>query len=287
MGSGLFAWLGIVVAFLLVLFLVWWLPARVASGYAVPSISGSIASLPSRLPVLWVRSWPWQTNPPVARVTFDFANGKNTSAAAGATAPKVGWLSGRAVPAVLTLENAPSVQPNQIVGIHVQWQGGSSSASEPALWIAASDRRAAPGAAVVWANQLIPASRVGVELPLSQNPDVISLSSPYPILSPWSSAQCVAVPSTSSSLAIRHALLHGSVPGKAQSCGSLKTGKAIVLAAKIPNSYTFFMWQPILQEVVNSHIHSYIAGPVEIGSEHPMTVHNWWQFTTVPLPPGF
>ena len=282
-GGGLFSWLGVVVAILLALFLVWWLPARVASGYAVPRITGSVVSLPSRLPVLWVRSWPWQTTPPAARVTFNFSSGAHVTVDATASAPLVGWLSGRAVPATLTLSKAGPLTPSQIVGIAVAWAGGSSSAAEPAFWVSArGDQGSAPGASAIWTDRLSSASRVGVELPIAQNPDVILLSSPDPVLSPWASAKCFPATQDAGS-----ALLSGRAPHKLVSCGSLQSGNAVVVAAALPHSYTFVVWQPVVQEVINTHIRSLVAGPVEIGSTHPMTAQNWWQFTTQPLPPGF
>ncbi len=287
-GSGIAAWVGIVVAALLILFLIWWLPARVASGYAVPRITGSVASLPGRLPVLWVRGWPWQTTPPKAQVVFDLANGTHVSVAAVGSAPTVGFFSGRAVPAELTLINAPPVHSNQVVGIQVEWQGGSSSAAEPALWISApTGESPVPGATVIWATQLAPTARVGVELPVAKNPDVISVSSPDPVLSPWLNAKCVTVPSGESAAPVRAALLHGSLPDQAQSCGRLRSGTAVVLAGTLGSPYSFYLWQPVLQEVVNSHIRRLVAGKVLVASEQPMTAQNWWEFTTAPLPPGF
>jgi hypothetical protein len=287
-GSGIGTWVAGAIAVLLILFLIWWLPARVASGYAVPRITGSVASLPGRLPVLWVRSWPWQTTPPKAKVVFDLANGTHVSAAAVGSAPSVGWFSGRAVPAELSLVNAPPVHANQVVGIQVEWQGGSSSAAEPAFWIAApTGESPVPGAAVIWASELDPAARVGVELPVAKNPSVISISSPDPVLSPWLNAKCITVPSGGSDAPVRTALLHGSLPDQPQSCGHIKSGTAVVLAGTLGSSYSFYVWQPILQEVVNSHIRTLVAGKVLVASEHQMTSQNWWKFTTAPLPPGF
>ncbi|MDA8344275.1 MAG: hypothetical protein M0Z66_02200 [Thermaerobacter sp.] len=285
--AGAFAWTGIVVAALLVLFLVWWLPARVASGYAVPRITGSFASLPARLPVLWVRNWPWQTHPPDATVIFDLANGKQVSANATGSAPTVGWLSARAVLATLLLQDPPTVQPDQIVGIQVEWSGGRSFAAESALWVsAASGGIQAPGAKVVWADRMPASARVGIELPMAKNPHVIEISSPNPTLSPWLSAQCVAVP-TGDGAGLRNALLRGDLPQQPQSCASLQSGEAVVLSAQLGKSYGFYVWQPVVQEVVNSHIRTMIAGPVQIGSVHPLTAQNWWRFTAAPPPPGF
>lgn len=287
-GSGVATWIGIVIAVLLALFLVWWLPARVASGYAVPRIFGSVASLPSRLPVLWVRSWPWQTQPPHAEVVFQFSGGKSASALATGKAPAVGWFSGRAVPATLVLSHIPAVAPGQIVGIQVVWPGGQSSSSEPALWVSAhSTDPHAPGTAPVWTDRLTTTARLGVELPIAQNQDIVALSSPYPTLSPWTSAHCLAVSAGESSTSVRAALLQGKVAGKIEACGALQGGQAVVLASSLPKAYGYFMWQPVVQELINTHLHTFVAGPVEIGTEQPMTTQNWWHFTAAPLPPGF
>ncbi len=285
--SGLMTWLGLFVAVVLALFLVWWMPARVASGYAALRITGSVASLPARLPVLWVRSWPWQTVPPSASVVFTFADGAHVTALAKGSAPSVGWLSGRAVPASLTLQHPPSVQSNQIVSIEIEWPGGQTSSPEPALWISApSGEVALPGAEAVWTSHLNPGARVGVQLPIAQNPDVISLSSPNPLQSPWSSARCVRVPQGGAAT-LRSELLQGKLPTAPVACGGLKSGDAIVVAQKLPASFGFVVWQPVVQEVVNSHIRTLVAGPVEIGSTVSMTAANWWKFAVAPPPVGF
>jgi hypothetical protein len=236
--------------------------------------------------VLWVRNWPWQTHPPDATVIVDLSNGRQVSANATGAAPSVGWLNARAVEATLHLQDPPTLQPGQIVRIQVDWSGGRTSSVERELWVSAvSGTPYTTRATVVWANRMTASARVGVELPIVKNPNVIAVSSANPTLSPWASAKCVGVP-TGDDASWRATLLHGEFPQQPRSCPSLQSGQAVVISAQLGRAYGFYIWQPVLQELVNSHIRTIIAGPVHIGSVHPVTAQNWWRFTTAALPPG-
>ena len=274
--------LGFVIAALLALYLIWWLPARVSSGYVMPSVEGSVATLPQDLPVIWVRAWPWQGTPPDLQVTFILPGDKKIAVAAKVTATP-GFYT-RAVPATIQLSRIPAIAPTEILGIDLSWQGGSSSAVEPALWVTArpSDARAV-GARTIWAQELPPGARPGVELSLAQHPEVVSISSPAPVTTPWISARCL--PDTQGA-AVAAKLLQGHLTAKPTACSRLGGADAVVVTPPLPGGYTFFVWQPALQELVNTHLRAVIVGKPLLATGEALTSSNWWRFSAVSLTPG-
>ena len=273
--------LGYVVAALLLLYLVWWMPARVPAGYVMPTIEGSVATLPRELPAIWVRSWPWQATPPKADISFMLPGDRKVTVAAQASATP-GFFS-RAVPATLHLAKVPSITPTEILGIELRWPGGSSSAVETALWVTA--RRGVgrmPGASTVWAGELGAGARPAVDIPLARHPQVVSISSPAPDPTPWSAARCL--PGAPSDM---RGLLQGKLAAKPTACSQVESSSALVLAPPLPGGYAFFVWQPALQELVNTHLVTLIAGQPLIASSTQMTAGNWWQFAAGGLQPGF
>lgn len=278
--------IGIVVAVLLILYLLWWLPARVASGYVMPQIEGSVATLPTRLPVIWIRAWPWQSMPPAAKVTFDLSGGRTVGVAATATAATSFYV--RAVPATLSLSAVPDIPPAEISEIEVSWPGGSSSAAESALWVTAHPGEGQlPGAKVVWSTRMSAGARPGVALQIGANPDVLSLSSPDPVLSPWVNARCLPLASTADAAATESQLLSGKLPAAPVACNKVTTANAIAVAPPLPQSDSFFVWQPVVQELVNKHLRKYVVGVPLIASEEPLTSSSWWRFAASSLSPGF
>lgn len=274
-------WVGYAVAFLLLLYLVWWMPARAPSGYVMPTLEGSVATLPTELPAIWVRGWPWQSTPPDLDVTFLLPGDRKVTVPAQATATP-GFYD-RAVPATLHLAKAPSIPPTEILGITLEWPGGSSSAVETALWVTARSGDArAPGASTIWSSALSPGARPGVHISLTQHPQVVSVSSPAPGVTPWLPARCL--PATQRDA---RGLLQGRLSAKPQACSQVGGASALVVTPPLPGGYTFFVWQPALQELVNTHLVTLIVGKPLIASSTPMTAGNWWQFAAGGLAPGF
>jgi len=275
--------LGWVVFVLLLLYLVWWMPARVAPGYVMPTIEGSVATLPQDLPTIWVRAWPWQYTPPAAEVTFLLPGGRKVAEKAAVTAEPSFFA--RAVPATMRLAKTPGIAPTQILGIDVTWQGGSSSAVQPSLWITARVRdQAATGARTVWAAHLQAGARPGVEISLAAHPQVVSISAPAPTTTPWVAARCL--PDTRAA-SVAQDLLQGRLPGKPQSCSRVRGQQAVVVTPPVPGGYAFFVWQPALQELVNTHLQTVVVGPTEIATGAPFTSSTWWRFAAAGITPGF
>lgn len=275
--------LGFVVAAILIVYLAWWLPARVSAGYVMPTIEGSVATLPQDLPVIWVRAWPWQGTPPDASVTLLLPGDQKITVPADVSAAP-GFYA-RAVPATLHLARVPGLAPTEILGIVLRWPGGSSSAVESALWVTArrSDTRAI-GSRTIWSPQLMPGARPGVELSLAQHPQVISISSPAPVTTPWIAARCL--PDTQDAV-VATALLKGRLTAKPVACGKVSGTDAVVVTPPLPGGYTFFVWQPALQELVNTHIRTLIVGKPLIATGEALTSSNWWRFAGAGLTPGF
>jgi len=272
---------GLVVAALLALYLAWWLPARVSSGYVVPTMEGSTTTLPRSLPVIWVRAWPWQTEPPGARVTFVLSGGRRVSVAARATARPAFYA--RAVPAELDLTRAPAMSAGEVLAIDVRWNGGATNASESDLWISASTGAArARDATPVWSPHVAAGARLGVELGLGANPDVVALSSPAPSGSPWLPARCLAAGHGTAA-----DLLRGRVQGGLAACGGEKAGTVVAVTGPLPAGYEFFVWQPTLQELVQSHMQTLVVGPPLVMTSAAITSANWWRFAAGSPPPGF
>ncbi len=275
--------LGFVVAAALILYLAWWMPARVSPGYVMPSVEGSVATLPQDLPVVWIRGWPWQATPPAAKVTFILPGGRRVTVAADVTAtPK---FYARAVPATLHLAHVPAIAPTEILGIDLRWRGGSSSAVEPALWVTArpSDARAV-GARTIWAPQLAQGARPGVELSLARHPQVVSISSPAPAATPWIAARCL--PDTQSA-SVAAGLLKGRLAAKPTACSRVSGSDAVVVTPPLPGGYSFFVWQPALQELVNTHLQTVVIGKPLTATGAVLTASNWWRFAASSPPPGF
>ena len=273
---------GYVLSAILVLFLIWWLPARVPPGYLMPTIEGSVGTLPDKLPAIWVRSWPWQTSPPDLRVTWLLPGEQKVTVPARAKVQP--GLHGRAVPVDLSLVDLPRIAPTQVLGIVLQWPGGSSSAVESSLWITAraSDTKAG-GARTIWASRLAGGAQPGVAINLAQHPGVVAISSPAPQTTPWIAARCV--PGVSSSLATR--LLQGDLKAKPRVCNRVGAMQAIVVTPPLPGGYTYYLWQPVLKELVNRHLRTAIVGGPKIAVSEPLTAFNWWRFATGGLQPGF
>ncbi len=282
-GFDYIAALGFLIAALLALYLIWWMPARVAAGYVMPNVEGSVATLPQELPVIWIRSWPWQGSPPDVTITFLLPADKKVTAAASVTATP-GFYA-RAVPATLHLSRVPAIAPTEILGIDLTWQGGSSSAVESDLWVTArpSDTKAT-GARTVWAPELSTGARPAVELQLSQHPEVVSISSPAPVTSPWINARCL--PDTKGAK-VAAQLLQGHLTAKPTACSRLGGASAAIVTPPLPGGYTFFVWQPALEELVNTHLTTVIVGKPLVATGQTLTSSNWWQFAAGDLTPGF
>ncbi len=273
---------GYILSAFLVLFLIWWLPARVPSGYLMPTIEGSVATLPDTLPAIWVRSWPWQTSPPDLRVTWLLPGDQKITVPARA---KVGGgFHGRVVPVDLQLGSLPRITPTQVLGIVLQWPGGSASAVESSLWITAraSDAKAS-GAQTIWAPRLGAGAQPGVTLDLAKHPDVAAVSSPAPQTTPWLAARCIPV--VNRSLATK--LLQGGLKAKTIACDRVGAIHATVVTPPLPGGYTYYLWQPALKELVNRHLRTTIVGSPMIAISKPVTAFNWWRFAAGGLAPGF
>ncbi len=275
--------LGYVVALVLALYLAWWMPARVSAGYVMPTIEGSVATLPQDLPVIWVRTWPWQGTAPAVDVTFVLPNNIKVTVPASVSARPGFYV--RAVPATLALTRIPVIAPTEIVAINLRWPGGSSSASESALWVTARPSDAlASGARTIWSTRLPAGARPAVELSLATHPEVISISSPAPGTTPWIAARCLADTSRGS---VAATLLRGRLPGKPTACSRVQGTKAAIVTPALPGGYSFFVWQPALQELVNSHLRTVIVGKPLLATGEALTSSNWWQFSAAALTPGF
>ncbi len=275
--------LGYVVSAILVLYLAWWMPARVAAGYVMPTVEGSVATLPRDLPVIWVRTWPWQGTAPDVSVTFVLPGNKKITVPAKVSAQPGFYV--RAVPATLDLTKIPSIAPTEVLGINLHWSGGSSSAVEPALWVTARPSDAAADAArVIWASELPPGARPAVELSLAKHPDVVSISSPAPVTTPWIAARCLADTKTAS---VAAQLLRGRLTSKPRACTGLKGGNAAVVTPPLPGGYAFFVWQPALQELVNTHLRTVVVGKPLVATGEALTSSNWWRFAASDILPGF
>lgn len=267
--------------------LLWWLPARTASGYIIPDSRGVIAQTPSDLYVIWVRPWPWSTRPPIATVTLNLPGRGNVSYAAFASNP-VSFFSGRAVPVDLTLtsNSTPFHKSGLISDIKIVWQGGSARRVLTDFWAVHAFLEAAPSGQIAGFTLLItsqsarPSLNVPIALLLTKVPQrIVAVSTPNPTFGPWQTPLCVSVPNAKAATSGSFQNISSTVRSlRTSACRHLTGPQAIVETGRNPTTPAAFYWQTILQEISRGQIVTVSGGAGESGFGVWPNAFNWWWF---------
>lgn len=263
--------------------LLWWLPARTASGYILPDSQGVIAQTPNNLWVIWIRPWPWSTVPPAATVTLDLPGRGAVSYFANALS--VSFFSARAVPVDLSLSSrsSPFQRSGLISDIKLVWQGGSAQRKLTDFWaVGASTTQQISGfLPIITSSSPHPNLDVPLAITLQSVPQsVIAVSTPSPSLGPWQTPYCDSVSNAGNALSGSPSHIRATARAlSAAGCRHLTGPQGLVETGRDPSTPVAFYWQTILQEISHGQIRTVSGGAGESGFGVWPDAFNWWRFT--------